>query len=95
MMNADKNPVVGAITQHALERFMERSGSKKMPRAIGQLFCLAESAVSIGNNRFYARGWIVVVLEGEVKTAYRPRTREQQEAIFRAMSAKPAGRGQL
>ena len=75
---------ITSMTQHAVDRFMERSGSKKPIRAIYKLFSLSEAAVPMGRNRYYTRGWIIVVVNGVVKTAYRPRTREEMDAIFRA-----------
>jgi hypothetical protein len=88
MPDAVKAAVVSAVTQHAIDRYLERTGGKKAHRATNTLFCLAESAIPIGNNRYYARGWIVVLKDGVVKTAYRPKTREQMDAVYRACSAK-------
>jgi len=81
-----KIPSVSAVTQHAIDRYLERAGGKKVQRATNTLFSLADSAIPIGNNRYYARGWIVVVKDGTVKTAYRPKTREQMDAVYRACS---------
>jgi hypothetical protein len=88
MPDAAKPAAVSAVTQHAIDRYMERTGAKKAQRATTTLFCLAESAIPIGKNRYYARGWIVVVKDGVVKTAYRPKTREQMDAVYCACSTK-------
>lgn len=80
--------MVSAVTQHAIDRYMERTGAKKALRSTNTLFSLAESAVPLGKNRYYARGWIVVMVNGVVKTAYRPKTREQMEIVYNACSRK-------
>ena len=78
------SPVAITLTQHTVDRYMQYSGSKRAVRTITRLFNAADQGLPIGNNRFYHRGWIVVIKDGIVKTAYRPRTREQMDAIFAA-----------
>lgn len=75
---------VNSITQHAVDRYMERSGTKSPTRAMRKLFELAEQAIPIGHSRFYASGWIVVMKRGVLKTCYKPRTLSQTNSIFAA-----------
>lgn len=73
-----------AITQHAIDRYMERSGSKAVMRTIRKLFDVVERGVPVNGGRFYHKGWIVVVRAGEIKTVYRPRTKAQMSAVYDA-----------
>ena len=75
---------IDAVTQHAIDRYMERLGSKKVYRAIDKIFTMSTCALPIGHNRYYTNGWIIVVVGGMVKTIYRPRTIEQMNAVNRA-----------
>jgi hypothetical protein len=75
---------VDAVTKHAIDRYMERLGSKKVHRAIGKIFTMSSRALNIGDNRYYSNGWIIVVVDGLVRTVYRPRTHEQMYAINKA-----------
>ena len=72
---------VDSVTQHAIDRYMERLGSKKTLRAIDKIFTMTTCALPIGQNRYYTNGWIIVVVRGVVKTIYRPRTMEQMNAV--------------
>ncbi len=78
-----------AVQQHAVDRYMERTGSKGQMRCCEKLWIKAQFAVHIpiGNNRFYdtRNGWIVVIFKGIVKTIYRPKTLEQFASIHKAM----------
>lgn len=73
---------IKAVTQHAVDRFQERSGSKK-PK-IERLFRLAEQSVPIGAGRRYSSGWIFVVKKNVVRTVYKPRKRHEFEAIHKS-----------
>jgi len=75
---------VDSVTQHAIDRYLERAGSKKVHRAIGKIFTMSSRALNIGDNRYYSNGWILVVVDGLVKTVYRPTTREQMNSINKA-----------
>lgn len=77
------NPL--SVSQHAVDRYLQRSNGKRELHAVGKLFAVADASIPIGKNRRYAKGWIVVVKNGVVKTAYRPRTREQMRAVHDAM----------
>lgn len=72
------------ITQHALDRFMERSGSNRVMRSLNKLSAVVDSAIPIGKNKLYWGGWIIVMVKGEVKTAYHPRTRKQMNQVHAA-----------
>ncbi len=73
------------LTQHAIDRYMERSGTKKPMRSILKLFSLADSARPLGRGKFYARGWVLVMKGGRVKTVYRPTSRIDHQKIYEAM----------
>jgi hypothetical protein len=77
---------INAVTQHAVDRFMTRAKSTKTLRSTDKLWSLAERGVPIGNHRFYAQGWIVVIAKGVARTAYRPRRKEEFQAIYTAMN---------
>lgn len=79
---------VSALTHHALERFMKRTGNKKPVASMQKLFLAAEQGTPLGNNRFYYRGLVVVVVNGEVKTAFKPHRRDIQEQIYHALNPK-------
>lgn len=77
---------ITTITQHALDRYFERSGCVKPVKAMNKLFSHSEHATPIGNHRYYNRGWIFVIVKGVIKTCYKPRTREQQQAVYNALN---------
>lgn len=88
--------IVTAATTHAIERFSERGGpAENRPLArLNYLFALAENAVPIGGNEFYARGsgsrgggWILVIVDETIKTVYRPRRPDQLNRIHKAFSS--------
>lgn len=60
------------LEQHAVDRFRERSGIKTEARAMAKLLEYADQAVRVGPDRFFARGWILIIRDGFVKTVYRP-----------------------
>jgi hypothetical protein len=76
--------IATSATQHALDRFMTRAKSNLPVASMTKMFNVADFGTPIGHNRFYSRGWIVVVVDGVIRTAYRPRTPEQFNAIFHA-----------
>jgi len=76
------------LTQHALERYMERSGSKHVHRALGRISSLVAQAVPIDKKRVYARGWIMRVDGGDVVTMYRPTNPRDMAKIFMVMQEK-------
>lgn len=82
-------PIV-AVTQHALDRYMERSGCTNVNKAIKNLTDVGERGIPIGRQQFYAKGWIVVVRRFMVVTAFKPKTFSQQNRVNRAVGAKNA-----
>jgi len=77
---------VTAVTQHALERYMKRTGSQNIKQALNKMMHNAEVGTPIGGNRYYSRGVVYVVVDGEIKTAYKPHTKEVQDAIHHALN---------
>lgn len=73
-----------AVTQHAVDRYLERSQGSKEQRAIAKLFAIADKAIPLGRGQFYADGWIIAVKSGEIRTVFRPRTPAQLAAVHRA-----------
>ncbi len=71
------------VTQHAIKRYMERSGTTRPMRSALRLHYLMEHAVKLDADRYYAMGWIMVVVKGILRTVYRPRHRRDMEAIHR------------
>jgi hypothetical protein len=79
---------ISAISQHALERYMIRTATKDVKKALKKIDQCASNAVPIGNNEYYLRGVVYVVVEGEVKTAYKPHKKETQDRIFAAFNKR-------
>ena len=79
---------ISAISQHALERYMIRTATKDVGKALKKIESCASNAVPIGNNQFYLRGVVYVVVAGEVKTAFKPHKKETQDRIFEAFNKK-------
>ncbi len=84
------------VTQHAVDRYMQRSGCKSLTASVNKLLERANKVIPIGKNRVYQGGWIVAIRRGAVVTCYKPRTPEQLGAVFRACqstleSSKPSG----
>ncbi len=75
-----------SLTQHALDRYMERSGSTKILKSLFKIESLVANAVQIGKNQFYAGGWIMKVVHGEVVTMYRPKYPSQLRKVYKAMN---------
>jgi hypothetical protein len=76
---------INRVTQHAIERYMERTGSKKMNRVVKKLLSASEAALAIGKNQYYHRGIIYVVVDGTVITTYKPKGKEQTDAVYNAL----------
>lgn len=77
---------IRAVTQHAVDRFMERTGMKKPVKATEKVFRLAQSSIPIGKSLYYSQGWLMFVnKKGEVKTIYRPSQKWQHQAIYEAV----------
>lgn len=76
--------MVTKVTQHAVDRYTERSGCKSLEKSVNKLLERANSGIPIGRNRIYHGGWIVAIRKGVVKTVYRLRTPEQLESVFKA-----------
>lgn len=76
---------VKAVTQHAVDRFMERTGSNKPVKALQKVFRLAESSIQVGKSLYYSQGWLMFIKCGEVKTIYRPKWKWQHQAIYEAV----------
>jgi hypothetical protein len=77
---------VRAVTQHAVDRFMERSTIKKGYAATQKVFKLAQSSMPIGKSLHFSRGWLMFINKyGVVKTIYRPRSRWEHKAIAEAV----------
>lgn len=70
------------VTQHTLERYMQRSGTKKVNRSLERLFVLSQQAIHLEGNKYYWGGWIIVILDGEVKTVYKPRFKRDLDLIY-------------
>ncbi len=81
-------PPIKAVTQHAIDRYLERTKGKSEKRAINKLFGDFNGAASIGGNEYYANGFIVVIIKGEIRTVYRPRKPRQLAAINRYFERK-------
>jgi hypothetical protein len=77
---------VRSVTQHAVDRFMERTGNKKQVRAVQKVFRLAQSSIPIGRSLYFSQGWLMFINEyGDVKTIYRPANKWEHKAIATAM----------
>ncbi|SRR5260221_4366307 len=77
-----------AIQQHAIDRYMERTGSTGEMRCCEKIWIKAQFSIPMSRNRFYdpRGGFIIVIVNRIVKTIYRPRTTEQFDAIYKAMA---------
>lgn len=67
-----KRPHVRAISQHALDRFLERSRIRTPNNALAILFRLAQRCEHLNGDRWHANGWILVISGDELVTVYRP-----------------------
>jgi cytochrome oxidase Cu insertion factor (SCO1/SenC/PrrC family) len=80
---------IKAVTQHAVDRFMERTGNKKPLRAMQKVFRLAQSSIPIGpigKSLYFSQGWIMLINKrGIVNTIYRPRSKWEHKAIAEAV----------
>lgn len=77
----------GVLTQHAIERYMQRTGSKKIERVIRKLFNILDRSIRLDDEHFYFRGWIIVVSKGEIKTVYKPKYPDEFRKIHDAINA--------
>lgn len=61
------------VTQHAVERFMERSGCQSAAQAGETLLKMASRALPWrrDKNQWHCSGWILVIDEGGVQTVFR------------------------
>ena len=80
------------LTKHVLERYMERTGVKKIDRAIQKVELLLENAIVIrdwkrGVKQLYSKGLIFVVKNGVAITVYPPKTMRQKVDVYNAHSA--------
>lgn len=77
---------IKAVTQHAVDRFMERTGNKKPLRAMQKVFRLGQSSIPIGRSLYFSQGWVLCITSlGIVKTIYRPCSRWEHKAIAEAV----------
>jgi len=77
-----------AVTQHALERYMQRSGATRVVKSLNKIERLASRAVRIGKTRFYADGWILKVVRGEIVTMFKPKYASDLRQIYKAVNHK-------
>jgi len=73
------------LTQHALDRYMQRSGCRRVVKSLNRIERLAAKAIPIGKTQFYAEGWILRMVGGEIVTVHRP-NRSQMRKIYKAMN---------
>jgi nucleoside-diphosphate-sugar epimerase len=86
-----------AVNSHAnIRHYPARLGTVHGPhqdqdttKALNKMLASAEKALPIGNNEYYLRGVVYVVVNGEVKTAYKPHQPSTQARIFRAFNPPP------
>lgn len=76
------------LTQHALDRYMERTNCKNVLRGLNNIEHLLASAVRIGKNRVYASGLILKVHNGVVTTVYKPTHQRDFRQIYNAKNRK-------
>lgn len=69
-----KRPLVKAVSQHALDRFLERSRIRTPNNALAILFRLAQRCEHLNGDRWHANGWILVISGDELVTVYRPQS---------------------
>lgn len=74
------NPQIPKIvlTQHALDRFMERAKSDRVLKSLNKIERLAARAIKIGPCRYYAGGWILIHDRGAIQTMFRPNNRDKK-----------------
>lgn len=60
-----------SVTQHALDRFMERAGITNPQTAFEILLLMVYRAEPIGGHRRWVDDWVIVVKRREVKTVFR------------------------
>lgn len=85
--------IVKSVTQHALDRYMERSGVKGVQRALNKIMGHVEFAIPMGGHRFYSNGWVIVIKKRVVRTMYKPLPKDFL-AIHNATLAKKSGDAQ-
>jgi len=71
-------PKVNAITQHALDRYCERTGAKNIAKALSKIDCATQFLLRIDKNRYYSKttGFVLVIRKGVLKTIYKPYPRD-------------------
>lgn len=69
------------VSQHALDRYMERSGSRNVNKSLAFLFEAASSGAIQPNGRIEHKGWTLVVIDRDVKTVYRATKMENQSTL--------------
>ena len=83
---------IKAVTQHAVDRFMERTGNKKPLRAMQKVFRIAQSSIPIGRSLHFSQGWLMFINKyGVVKTIYRPANKWEHKAIANAVKGTRTG----
>lgn len=79
---------IKAVTQHAVNRFMERSTIRSSHSATQKVFRLAQSSIPIGKSLYFSKGWLMVINKKKVvKTIYRPFSKWEHKAIAIAIEA--------
>lgn len=79
---------VRAVTQHAVDRFMERFSKMNPVNATQKVFRLAQSSIPIGKSLYFSKGWLMFInKQGLVKTIYRPKMKWEHKAISDAVKS--------
>lgn len=77
------------VTQHALTRYRERTGSKAADaKIIGRIQDYLHAARRIGNGLYYNGGWVFVIREDTLITVHRPNVRSIQKRVRKAFTQK-------
>ena len=79
---------VKSISQHCLERFVERKGEtygkNSSIKALNKLTELLKNSIKIDKFRYYCDGWIMVVKKKEMRTAYKVKSFNQMDLVYEA-----------
>lgn len=82
------------VSEHAIDRYMERTGVKSRERARNKILLRWNAARSIGGGEWYARGWIICMRADVITTITKPHKEHSQERIYasRQPLSTPASR---
>lgn len=67
-----------SLSQHAINQFRKRSGVKSDARAARLLAGYAATGRLVGPERWLSHGWLLIIRNNEVRTAYRPDKRQMK-----------------